>query len=195
MNYYLIAKFIHIVGALGLFIALGIEWLSLRNLRRATSPAEVRNWTRIVRGIQKLGAPSMAATVISGFYMMAVARMHVAWLVVAFAALIVLAVLAVTVTQRRVAVIWRSMEEATNEAISAPLHQLLRQPLLWIVTQIRVTLALGIVFLMTLKPDLMGSLLTIGIAVSLGLVLARFTLGSEQARDETDQAQRGLYQA
>lgn len=195
MNYYLIAKFIHIVGALGLFIALGIEWLSLRNLRRATSPAEVRNWTRIVRGIQKLGAPSMAATVISGFYMMAVARMHVAWLVVAFAALIVLAVLAVTVTQRRVAVIWRSMEEATNEAISAPLHQLLRQPLLWIVTQIRVTLALGIVFLMTLKPDLMGSLLTIGIAVSLGLVLARFTLGSEQAGDETDQAQRGLYQA
>jgi len=137
----------------------------------------------------------MAATVVSGFYMMAVARMHVAWLVVAFAVLIVLAVLAVTVTQRRVAVIGRSMEEATTESISVSLHPLLRQPLLWIVTQIRVALALGIVFLMTLKPDLIGSLLTIGIAVILGFVLARFTLRREQARGETDGPQRGLYQA
>lgn len=194
MNYYLIAKFVHIVGALGLFIALGIEWLSLRNLRHAINPADVREWTRIVRGIQRLGAPSMAATVISGFYMMAVARMHVAWLVVAFGSLVVLALLAVIVTQRRVAAIGRSVE-TMPESISASLHQRLRQPLLWIVMQVRVALALGIVFLMTLKPDLVGALLTIGVAASLGLVLALFTLRREQARGETDHPQRGLYQA
>lgn len=194
MNYYLIAKFIHIVGALGLFIALGIEWLSLRNLRHAINPADVREWTWIVRGIQRLGAPSMAATVISGFYMMAVARMHVAWLMVSFGTLVVLALLAVTITQRRMTVIWRSLETTTESSI-ASLRPLLRQPLLWIVTQIRVALALGIVFLMTLKPDLVGALLTIGIAVILGFVLARFTLRREQARGETDQPQRGLYQA
>jgi hypothetical protein len=33
----------------------------------------------------------------------------------------------------------------------------------------RVSIALGIVFVMTVKPDLSGSLLTIGIAIILGL--------------------------
>lgn len=194
MNYYLIAKFIHIVGAFGFFIVLGIEWLSLRNLRRATRPADVHEWTRVVRGVQRLGPPSMVAILLSGFYMMAVARMHVAWLVISFGTLIVLAVLAVTVTQRRVAAIGRSLE-AVTESIPASLPPLLRQPLLWIVTQIRVALALGIVFLMTLKPDLIGSLLTIGIAALLGLVLALSSLRREQTRGETDPTKREFYQA
>jgi hypothetical protein len=194
MNYYLIAKFIHIVGALGFFVALAVEWLSLRNLRQAASIAEIHEWLRIARGVQRLGAPSMAAILISGFYMMAVARMHAAWLVVAFGSLIVLALLVVVVTRRRMAAIGRSVE-ATSDSASPSLRQLLRQPLLWAAMQIRVALALGIVFLMTLKPDLMGSLLTIGIAAMLGLVLALFTLRREQARGETDRPQRESYQA
>jgi len=194
MNYYLIAKFIHIVGALGFFIALAVEWWSLRNLRHAKSLNEIQEWIRVARGVQRLGAPSMAATLLSGFYMMAVARLDAAWPVVSFGALIVLALLAVIVTQRRVARIWRSLEMAT-ESSYVSLLPLLRQPLLWIVTQIRVALALGIVFLMTLKPDLMRSLLTIGMAALLGLVLALATLRHEQARGETDQPERELYQA
>lgn len=194
MNYYLIAKFVHIVGALVFFIALAGEWLSLRNLRHTTNPAEVHEWMRFARGVQRLGPPSMAAILISGFYMMFVARMHVAWLIVSFGTLVVLALLAVTITQRRMTVIWRSLETATESSI-ASLRPLLRQPLLWIVTQIRVALALGIVFLMTLKPDLITSLLTIGIAAILGLVLALATLRHEQARGEMDQPQREFHQA
>ncbi|HMB24775.1 MAG TPA: hypothetical protein VKP08_18150, partial [Anaerolineales bacterium] len=63
MNYYLIAKFIHIVGALGFFIALGMEWWSLRNLRHAASLTKLQDWLHVAGGAQRLGAPSMAATV------------------------------------------------------------------------------------------------------------------------------------
>ena len=42
MSLYAIAVFLHIVGALGLFAALGLEWASLLNLRRATAAGQAR---------------------------------------------------------------------------------------------------------------------------------------------------------
>ena len=68
-------------------------------------------------------------------------------------------------------------------AVSASLRDLLRHPLLWIAIQTRVALASGIVFPMTVKPDVGGSLLTIGVATVLGLVLALPIVGRERSQD------------
>lgn len=178
MSYYLIAKFIHIVGALGMFVTLGVEWLSLWNLRHAASKIHVHEWQRITRGVQRLGGASMAAILISGFYMMAVARLHASWLIVTFVSLILLGVLATRLTGRHMKAIQQSMD-MDSEAISSSLSQLLRQPLLWIVMQTRVAVTLGVVFLMTAKPGLIGSLLVMGIATLVGLASALFTLRRE----------------
>jgi hypothetical protein len=62
---------------------------------------------------------------------------------------------------------------------------LLQQPLLWTVLQVRVAVMLGVVFLMTAKPDLTGSLLTMGLAAVLGLVSARLSLRREQGTKES----------
>ena len=43
MSVYSMAVFLHIVGALGIFAAIGLEWAGLSNLRRATDTAQVRN--------------------------------------------------------------------------------------------------------------------------------------------------------
>ena len=48
----------------------------------------------------------------------------------------------------------------------------LHDPFLWASIQTRVVVALGIVFLMTVKPGLEEALLTIGVAIILGLVSA-----------------------
>ena len=178
MNYYLIAKFVHIAGALGIFVTLGVEWLSLWNLRRATSNTQVQEWMRTARGVQRLGGISMAAILISGFFMMAVAKIHAPWLIVAFASLIVLGLLAAGVTGRHMKAIRKSIDLNT-ELISSTLYQLLHQPRLWIVMQTRVAVALGVVYLMTAKPDLIGSLLVMGIAALLGLASALLSLRRE----------------
>ena len=192
MNYYVIAKFIHIVGALGVFVVLGVEWLSLKNLRQASSITQLREWTQITTGVQRLGGISMVAILISGFYMMAVARMHADWLIVAFVSLILLGLLAAVVTGRRMAAIRQSISRET-EPISPSLYRLLHQPLLWLVMQLRVAIGLGIVFLMTAKPDLIGSLVTLSLAIVLGLASALPVLKRGRATSEMNETEPGLH--
>ena len=192
MNYYLIAKFIHIVGALGVFVVLGVEWLSLKNLRQASSITQLLEWTRITSSVQRLGGISMVSILISGFYMMAVARIHADWLIVAFVSLILLGLLAAVVTGRRMAAIQQSISKETA-SISPSLYRQLHQPLLWIVMQLRVAIGLGIVFLMTAKPDLIGSLVTLSLAIVLGLASALPVLKRGRAKSEMKETEPGLH--
>jgi hypothetical protein len=182
MNYYSIVLFVHIAGALGFFVALSVEWISVAQLRGATTAEQVRAWMRVATGVRRLGMASMLALLVSGFFMMAIAQIGGAWLIVAFWSLVVLAVLAVTLSFKRMGAITRAMSTEAG-IVSASLRQLLRHPLLWIAIHIRVAIALGIVFLMTVKPDVGGSLLTIGGATVLGLALALPRAGRERAQD------------
>jgi len=47
MTAYVIAKYLHVVGALGMFLALGLEWATLVQLRRAQTAEQVREWARV----------------------------------------------------------------------------------------------------------------------------------------------------
>ena len=42
MNIFSIALFLHIVGALGVSVALGLEWLGLSQIRKTTWPYSLR---------------------------------------------------------------------------------------------------------------------------------------------------------
>lgn len=44
MSFYSLALFAHIVGVLGLFIGIGLQWTSILRLRRALFVAQVREW-------------------------------------------------------------------------------------------------------------------------------------------------------
>jgi hypothetical protein len=60
----------------------------------------------------------------------------------------------------------------------------LNHPLLRIGIQTRVAIGLGIVFLMTIKPDLVGSLLTIGVATVLGVASALSMLVRQRTKEQ-----------
>lgn len=168
MNYYPIVKFIHIVGALGYFAALGLEWMSLRQLRRATTVEQVREWIRLPVEMRRVGMISMVILLATGIFMMMTVLHGIAWIFVALGSLVPMPVLAMAVSRPRMAAIERSVT-AEHRTISPALRKLLHHPLLWIEIQTRVAIALGIVFLMSVKPDLIVSLLTIGVAIIIGL--------------------------
>ena len=183
MSYYAIALFAHIVGALGFFVALGVEWIGARQLRRAATAEQAGLWVRVATSVRLLGMASMVTILVAGFYMMLVGQVGGAWLIVAFWAMVLLAVLAVALSFRPMAAIGRAASAETGP-VSPALRQRLRGPRLWIGIQARVAIALGIVFLMTVKPGLVGSLLTIAVAALLGLGAALPTLSRARAREE-----------
>ena len=168
MNSYSLALFLHIVGAMGFFLALGLEWFGLWQLRGARHSQEVRAWMGLLKSVRRGGFASMLAVVISGVYMMATTWGRVPWLIVTVGALVMVIVLALALSGPRMAAIGRALVTEQG-ALSQTFHRLANHPLLWISIQTRVAITLGIVLLKTVKPDVSGSLLIIGVAIVLGL--------------------------
>jgi len=171
MNNYSIALFLHIVGAVGFFVALGLEWTGLSQLRSAMALEQVRGGMSTLKNVRKVGFVSMLTTVVTGIYMMLTVWGGAAWIIVTLGSLVLVIGLAQVVTAPRMAAIGRALV-AEKGPLSNTFHSLANQPLLSISIQIRVAIALGIIFLKIAKPDLGGSLLVIGVAIVLGLVSA-----------------------
>jgi len=171
MNIYSIALFLHIVGALGFFVALGLEWTGLSQIRSVMTLELVRAWMGVLKNVRKVGFASMLTTVITGFYMMARYWGGVSWIYVTLGSLVLVIALGQAVTAPRMAAIGQALVAGKGQ-LSQNFHSLANHPLLWISIQTRVAIALGIVLLKIVKPDLGGSLLTIGVAIILGFASA-----------------------
>ena len=152
-------------------MALGLEWTGLWQIRNASAPVQVRGWMGILKSDSRVGFASMLTAFISGIYMMATDWGGVSWIYVTLGALVLVIILVVTLTSPRMAAIgWALASEKAPP--SQTFHSLANHPLLWISIQTRATIALGIVFLKTAKPGLAGSLITIGVAIVLGIASA-----------------------
>ena len=171
MNIFSIALFLHIVGALGLSVALGLEWIGLSQACKSTASEEIRAILRVVQSTTRFGFISMSSTVITGIYMLLAAVGLTAWLLIVTGALVLVIVLTRALTAPRMAVIGQTLAMEKGP-VSQTFQNLLKDPILWISIQTRVALVLGIIFLKIAKPDLVGSLLTIGVAIVLGVASA-----------------------
>lgn len=191
MSFYPLALFAHLVSVLGLCIAIGLQWTGTLRLRRAQTLAQVREWTSLVGGVGKLGPASGLLLLVAGMYMTATAwNMNTPWIEVGFFTLLLLVALRLGVTLRRLRAIRRSavtMGAATG-SIPSGLQRQIDDPLLWTSAQVMGSTALGVVFLMTIKPDLAGSLLVLAVAVVLGVVSAQPWRRPRAARLPTQEA-------
>jgi hypothetical protein len=110
----------------------------------------------------------MLTAVVSGIYITVTVWRGEAWTIMSLGALILVIALSQALTAPRMAAIGRALA-SENGALSKTFHSLANHPLPRISIQIRVAIALGIVFLQTVKPHWGGSLLTIGVAIILGV--------------------------
>jgi hypothetical protein len=171
ISIYSIALFLHIVGALGLFVAIGLEWASLSNLRRVETGSLAREWFKLFASLRRLYPFSWTLILIPGFYMAATVWRGVAWISIALASVVLLVVLGAALGGRLLAPVGRALS-AESGPLSTDLRQQIDKPLLWASLRTRTAIALGIVFLMTAKPDLIGSSITMVVAVLLGLAFS-----------------------
>lgn len=171
MTDYTIALFLHIVGALGMFVALAFEWVAWAGLRRSGTVQEARGWLGLLGLVRRVGPASLGLILVAGLYMTATVVGWTAWILVGLASFVVIAALGGISNGRSLPAIERALQTDTGP-ISDALRQSMSAPILAASVRVRTALALGIVFLMTTKPSAGGALTVIAVALVLGLVAA-----------------------
>jgi len=161
MTLYSIALFLHIVGALLLFVTLTVEGIAIRQVRRAATIEAARGAAALLRLNRIVGPLSALGVLIPGLYMMATNWGWVAWIAVALVSWLAIAVLG-AVSGVRILALDRSQALLTG----------IRNPTFLISWSTRAGIALGVVFLMTVKPGAAVALLAILLAAAAGAALA-----------------------
>jgi hypothetical protein len=160
MTLYSIALFLHVVGALLVFVTLTVEGIALRQLRRATTIEAAQAAAASLRLNRIVGPLSALGVLVPGLYMTATTWGWVAWIVVALVAYVAIAGLG-AVNGIRIQALERSQELLAG----------IRNPIFLISWLTRVGIALGIVFLMTVKPAAAAAVLAMLLAAAAGAAL------------------------
>jgi len=177
---YTIALFIHIVGVLGLFTCISLELASLFGLRRASLLEEVRTWASLHRVIAWAFPLAALLTLGAGLFLALDAwGWKVAWIDISFFAFIAMGLLG-RFNDRRHQRVHQAMGEALSGPVPVELLPHLNDEVLWSSTMLLTAIGLGVVFLMTIKPGLLGSLLALSMAIVVGLFAIAVLRGVRQ---------------
>lgn len=170
MNIYTLMLFMHIVGAIGTFIGVGVWLFAALALRRAQQVGQIRVLTSLIQPSGVLAIVSILFLGVAGFYMaIAVWGEKATWIIVATISFVLLAPFGTFVIDPRL----RALAKAAAAAPDGPLPDALavrtHDPLAGIGLSVYICVLLGIVFLMTNKPPLAASVLAMIVATVLGL--------------------------
>lgn len=175
---YAVALFVHVLGAIGYFVALGVIYVCVAGLREARTVAALRSWSIAALRTTRLLLPlSGACILVAGIYMVVVAwGTRAPWAGVALLAFVLLGIATGLLQMRGLGRLLGAVgDRAPEDPLPATVSARARSPLLWIATNSITATAAGIVFLMTLKPDALGSLVALGAALVIGLALGLIT--------------------
>jgi hypothetical protein len=168
MTLYSLVLFVHVTAVLTLFAVLSFEVLSLFHLRRVSTLTEARRWIEPVPGLPLVAAVSVLVIFFSGINLaMRMAAFDLAWPKVAVGALLMIAPLG-ALTGRRMRAVRRACADA--KAINSELLSRLQHPFLKISLGVRIAVFLGILLLMSAKPELWEAISIVGSSVVLGLL-------------------------
>jgi hypothetical protein len=170
MTVYIAALYLHLLGALFLFMAFAVEWVIQGRVRSCASLEEAKPWLMAGRTVPLLGALGGIGVFIPGLFLAAREKLWAAaWIQAAMTAAVVMALLGVAFTGPRMRALGKLAMAGGQAAADASGR--LRDPLVLYSLRVRAALGLGVLYLMAAKPDLVTTLIAMGIAVILGIVL------------------------
>jgi hypothetical protein len=171
MSLYTVMLFLHVAGDIGIFVGIGFWLLGAAGLRQAESVAQVRLLAGLMVAYEPVSTLSALLTLASGLYMAAAAwGLQAGWTGVALASLIViLPPLLLGILQPRMHLILKLARESADGPVPGALAGRIHDPRLGMALQLVAALMFGIVFLMTIKPGLAGSVIAMATALTLGL--------------------------
>ena len=189
---YNIVLFVHILGAVLMFIAMGILFTAMISMLHAKEKDEVHKWSALAVKLDGLMPLSTLLIIAPALYLVFSAwGWGVAWINVSLALFVVMSVMGPMINLRRLKSIMDAASSETGTVPSAALLSKVRDRALWNSVSVMSMLTVGILFLMAVKLPLLGSLATIGFAVIAGFVLANVLLAKFKTADTPNPAMPG----
>ena len=182
MTNHTLALFFHFVGLVALFVGYGLEWIVSALLRKATTADQVRAWLRVYRTSLPISGPGLLVLILSGGYLATFSgAMKQGWMSASLLAIVFALGIGFVFILPRVRAIRGALPEGGG-ALPAKAAELVQAPGLPTLIRVRGLLALGIVYLMTAKPEtFVASLLVVGAALVLGLLASAGTFSKSKA--------------
>jgi hypothetical protein len=170
MSIYSAVLFIHVVSAIGLFIALAAEGAIVFRIRSAQSLEEARFFIRVFQSLRTVAIPSFLGVLLGGMYLASKWGRGMFWIPLALGATLSIMLIGAFVTGVRIARLRKVLSSTENDVSIEALSAMTKDTALLLSYGLRVGLGLGIVFLMTAKPGLLGSLGALAVGCSAGLL-------------------------
>jgi uncharacterized membrane protein len=186
MNGYNLALFIHLLGVIALFIAIGLVQRGGVNVRTAESVQQARTWLGLLRTTRTMFPSSGVVILLAGLYMAGDAwEFSDPWIVVSIVALVLMLAVGGAVIGRRFQAMGQAAATAPDGPVAGHLKTLIEDPLPWVLVYMNTGIGLGILWLMTNKPDWAASILIVvglgALGAVLGMVGLRRTSGPSRA--------------
>ncbi|HEY7346948.1 MAG TPA: hypothetical protein VH599_01420 [Ktedonobacterales bacterium] len=194
MNSYHLALFLHVLGALVLFVAVGLNFLSMLRMRQAGDMNRFREWAMLGRQAGRIIPIAILCIACSALYMVStVWGWQTAWVDVALGTFLAHGVLVLAIENPRLSALQKAAKRFASGPTPAPLLRQARHPLLWLCECVVTGTTVGMIYLMTLKPDLPGSLMAIGVSLALsGTAALPFCRAERTQISEPASARRAL---
>jgi hypothetical protein len=168
---YQIALFIHVLGVLCLMGGHTLIHASLEVMRRAQQVERVRDWIAIAAGLDTFMPLFTLAVLVPGIYMAwTVWGWTTPWIDVSLLLFLVMAILGPVLLGRRFAALNTLVKATPPGTIEAPLAAQLGDRTLWTIENTFTSLLLAILFLMTVKPNLLGTVIVVSIGLIVGFL-------------------------
>ena len=173
MSLYPLLLFVHVSGAIGLFIGMGIWLFGTIAIARAARVEQVRTLADLML-IARMAVPVGAFVVIAaGLALTWIAwGFQTGWIVVAFGSLAIIGPIGTWVIDPKVRAIATLAQTLPDGPLPTPLAALTHDCVLRIALHTTTAMLFGIIFLMTAKPALMVAIGAIVISAFLGVVSA-----------------------
>jgi len=170
---YTIALFLHVSGAIGLFVAMSLYLVSVVYMRKAQTVEQVRDWISLAaKAGPGIGGSSLLLLVPAIYMVVTVWGFGTPWVLASLIVFVLQWVLGTIIGGRHAATVFQLAKAAPPGPVSSALREQISSPALWSGEVIRIALLVGVVFLMTNKPELTGTLIALGVALVLGLISA-----------------------
>jgi hypothetical protein len=183
MSTYTIMLFVHIVGAIGVFVGVGVWLFAVAALRRAQQVAQVRALAGLTVASGNVAVGGILLLAVGGFYMaLTVWGEHATWIIVATISFVLLAPFGVFVLDPRIRALAKEAATTPDGPVPTVLAVRTNDPILGIGLSLYLAVLVGIVFLMSNKPTLVVSILAMIIAAALGLASAPAFLWATRGR-------------